>query len=117
MAPVLKVGNLDSIRTWADVRDAVRAYYTLVRKCKPGDVYNIGGNTTKDIGDMLTYLISLSPLKDKILLKQDPELLRPYDVTLQIPECSKFKKETGWEPEYTFEQTMKDLLDYWRERV
>jgi len=110
----LKHGNLNSIRTWADVRDAVRAYYLLVRKCRPGDVYNIGGNTTKTIGEMLDYLISLSPIKDKIKKELDPKLLRPYDVTLQIPDCSKFKQESGWEPIYTFEQTMQDLLNYWR---
>lgn len=113
--PILKHGNLDSVRTWADVRDAVEAYHVLVRKCKPGEVYNIGGSTTKTIGEMLNYLISLSD-KD-IKLKQDSNLLRPYDVTLQIPDCNKFKKETGWEPKYPFEKTMKDLLDWWRVNV
>jgi GDP-mannose 4,6-dehydratase len=115
--PVIKHGNLDSIRTWADVRDAVRAYYVLVRKCKPGEVYNIGGNTTKNIGEMLDYLISLSPSKEHIIKELDPALLRPYDVTLQIPDCSKFKNETGWQPHYTFEQTMQDLLNWWRKNV
>jgi GDP-mannose 4,6-dehydratase len=113
----LKHGNLNSIRTWADVRDAVRAYYLLVRKCKPGEVYNIGGNTSKTVGEMLDYLISLSYAKDYINKELDPKLLRPYDVTLQIPDCSKFKNETGWEPTYTFEQTMQDLLQWWRENV
>jgi len=115
--PVLHHGNLDSIRTWADARDAVSAYYTLVRKCRPGEVYNIGGNTTKTIGEMLNYLLSLSPMKEKIRLYQDPKLMRPYDVTLQIPDISKFVKETGWEAKVPFEQTLKDLLEYWRERT
>ncbi len=113
--PILKHGNLNSVRTWADVRDAVRAYYLLVRKCDPGEVYNIGGNTTKTIGEMLDYLISLSN-KD-IKKEEDPNLLRPYDVTLQIPDCSKFLNKTGWTPKYTFEQTMQDLLNWWRENV
>ncbi len=113
--PLLKHGNLNSIRTWADVRDAVRAYYLLVRKCKPGEVYNIGGTTTKTIGEMLKYLLSLT--NKEIKTEQDLKLLRPYDVTLQIPDCSKFINETGWKPEYSFEQTMQDLLDWWRERV
>ena len=113
----LKHGNLESIRTWADVRDAVKAYWLLVRKGKPGEVYNIGGDTTKTVGEMLDYLLMLSPLKDKIKKVQDPKLMRPYDVTLQIPDCSKFKKDTGWKPEITFEQTMTDLLNYWRENV
>lgn len=113
--PILKHGNLESVRTWADVRDAVRAYYVLVRECRPGDVYNIGGNVTKTIGEMLDYLISLSPMKDKIQKQQDPKLMRPYDVDLQVPDCSKFLDETNWQPTYTFEQTMQDLLQWWRE--
>ncbi len=112
--PIINHGNLDSVRTWADVRDAVRAYYILVRKCTIGEVYNIGGNVTKTIGEMLDYLISLSPMKDKIQKFQDQKLMRPYDVSLQIPDVSKFEKETHWKPEYTFEQTMFDLLQWWR---
>lgn len=113
----LKHGNLNSIRTFADVRDAVEAYYILVRNGIPGEVYNIGGNTTKTIEEMLDYLISLSPLKDKIIKQEDPSLLRPYDVTLQIPDCSKFINQTNWKPKYTFEQTMQDLLNWWREQI
>jgi len=115
--PIVKVGNLESIRTIADVRDAVRAYYLLVKKCPPGEVYNIGGNRTMKIGEMLDYLISLSPMKDKIRVEVDPKLLRPSDVTLQIPDISKFTKETGWSPEISFEKTMTDLLNWWRENV
>ncbi len=115
--PIIHHGNLDSVRTWADVRDAVRAYYDLVRRCTPGEVYNIGGNTTKTIGEVLDYLISLSPMKDKIQKVQDPKLMRPYDVTLQIPDCSKFLNQTGWKPTFSFEQTMQDLLNWWRETV
>jgi GDP-mannose 4,6-dehydratase len=114
---VLKHGNLDSIRTWADVRDAIQAYYLLVRKGKIGEVYNIGGKDTRTIGEMLDYLISLSPLKTKIKKELDPSLLRPYDVTLQIPDCFKFIKETGWKRTITFEQTMQDLLNWWRQEV
>lgn len=115
--PILRHGNLDSIRTWADVRDAVKAYYLLVRKCTPGEVYNIGGNTTKTIGEMLNHLISLSPIGKKIKLEQDPKLLRPYDVTLQIPDCSKFNSATGWKPTISFEKLMRDLLNWCRESV
>lgn len=114
---ILKHGNLDSIRTWADVRDAVKAYYILVRKGQVGEVYNIGGTTTKTVGEMLHYLLSLSPMKEFIYPEVDPKLLRPYDVTLQIPDCSKFERDTGWKPEISFEQTMQDLLNYWRKRV
>ena len=111
------VGNLDSVRTFADVRDAVKAYWMLTQKCTPGEVYNIGGNRTMTVGEMLNYLISISTKKDEIKVKVRESLLRPSDVTLQIPSIEKFVKETGWKPEIPFETTMKDLLDYWRKTL
>lgn len=108
-------GNLDSIRTWTDARDMAEAYVQLVRKCTPGEVYNICGDTVKSIGEMLEYLVSLSPMKNEIKTVQDPKLMRPNDVSLQIANCDKFKNETGWFPKISFEQTMNDLLDWWRQ--
>ena len=115
--PVLKVGNLDSLRTWADVRDAVRAYYLLVT-VNPiaGQSYNIGGTYSCTIRQMLDYLLSLSSRKD-IRVEVDSQRLRPIDADLQVPNTSKFQQHTGWEPEISFEKTMTDLLDYWRSRV
>lgn len=110
--PVLLAGNLESVRTFADVRDTVRAYWMLVHKCPPGEVYNIGGTVHMTIGRMLDKLLALS--RKKIKVKISPDLLRPSDVTLQIPDCTKFKKQTGWEPEIPFEKTLLDLLEYWR---
>ena len=116
--PKVMVGNLDSLRTYADVRDAVRAYYMLVTVDPiPGEYYNIGGSYTCTVGDTLRTLMSFSPMKDKIEVVTDPERLRPIDADLQIPDCSKFKAHTGWEPNIPYEKTMKDLLDYWRARV
>lgn len=116
--PVIKVGNLDSLRTYADVRDAVRAYYMLVTvNPVAGEYYNIGGTYTCKVGDTLQTLISLSPMKNKIRVEIDPERLRPIDADLQIPDCRKFKEHTGWEPEISYKQTMEDLLNYWREKV
>lgn len=116
--PEVKVGNLKSLRTYADVRDAVRAYYMLVTvNPVPGEYYNIGGSYTCEVGDTLNKLISFSTKKDIINIVPDPERFRPIDADLQVPDCSKFKKHTGWEPEIPFEQTMEDLLNYWRERV
>ena len=116
--PTVKVGNLKSLRTYADVRDAVRAYYMLVTiNPIPGEYYNIGGSYTCEVGDTLNTLISYSTKKDEIKIEVDPERLRPIDADLQIPDCRKFKKHTGWEPEISFETTMRDLLDYWRNRV
>tara|TARA_R100001086_G_scaffold249618_1_gene189979 strand:+ start:261 stop:1268 length:1008 start_codon:yes stop_codon:yes gene_type:complete len=115
--PVIKVGNLDSLRTWSDVRDAVRAYYFLVTK-EPtaGEYYNIGGTFTCTIREMLEHLISLSTVEN-IKIEVDPERLRPIDADLQVPDTKKFKQHTGWEPKISFETTMKDLLDYWRKQV
>ena len=115
--PVLMVGNLESVRTFADVRDAVRAYWLLVNKCPPGEVYNIGGNRTMKVGEMLDMLLDLSPIKDRVKVEVDPKLLRPSDVTLQIPDCSKFREVTGWKPEIPFEKTLNDTLDYWRKNT
>ena len=115
--PVIKVGNLDSLRTWSDVRDAVRAYYLLVTvNPVPGQYYNIGGTWSCTIGDMLQHLLSLSARKD-IRIETDPERLRPIDADLQVPDTRKFQSHTGWKPEIPFEQTMRDLLDYWRGRI
>ncbi len=116
--PVVKVGNLKSLRTYADVRDAVRAYYMLVTVDPiPGEYYNIGGSYTCTVGDTLNTLLSFSPKKDIIRVEVDPERLRPIDADLQVPDCRKFKAHSGWEPEIPYEKTMHDLLDYWRERV
>lgn len=111
--PVIKVGNLDSIRTFSDVRDAVRAYWLLVTKCEPGQVYNIGGVETMTVGRMLEKLLAMSTAKN-IKVQVAPERLRPSDVTLQIPCVEKFEKATGWKPEIPFETTLKDTLEYWR---
>ncbi len=113
--PVVRVGNLKSVRTICDVRDAVRAYWIMVHKCKPGEVYNIGGNKTVTIGEGLEKLLSFSKLKFEV--KVTPELLRPSDVTLQIPSTEKFSKETGWKPEIPLEKTLLDILNYWREEL
>lgn len=113
--PVIRVGNLESVRTFCDVRDAVRAYWILINKCKPGEVYNIGGNRTMTIGEALDILLPLS--KTKFEVKVSSELLRPSDVTLQIPCIDKFRDETGWEPQIPLEKTLKDMLDYWREEL
>jgi len=116
--PVVKVGNLDSLRTIADVRDAVRAYYMLVTvNPVPGEYYNIGGTHSCSIRELLDTLLSLSPKKDEISVEIDPERLRPIDADLQVPDTTKFTEHTGWEPEIPFEKTVSDLLDYWRDRV
>ena len=115
--PLLKVGNLDSLRTWSDVRDAVRAYHMLVTvNPQPGAFYNIGGNFSCTIRQMLDHLLSLSSTKG-ISIEIDAARLRPIDADLQVPDTRKFQAHTGWKPEIPFEKTMQDLLEYWRTRV
>jgi GDP-mannose 4,6-dehydratase len=115
--PVLKTGNLDSLRTWADVRDAVRAYYLLLtHNPQAGAYYNIGGTFSCSVREMLDTLLGMSTVKG-IKVETDPDRLRPIDADLQVPNTAKFFKHTGWQPEIPFETTMRDLLNYWRERV
>ncbi|UCG52137.1 MAG: GDP-mannose 4,6-dehydratase [Candidatus Latescibacterota bacterium] len=112
--PVIHVGNLDAMRDFTDVRDMARAYFLSLEKGKSGEVYNICSETSWRIGDMLDKLISLADAKIKI--QQDPARLRPSDVPRLLGDCSKFRKDTGWAPTIPFETTLKDMLDYWRQR-
>lgn len=120
--PIIYVGNLDSVRTFADVRDTVRAYWIMVEKFQEGkilagDVFNIGGDVTMTIKEMLDCLIKISDQQGKISIEVDKTRLRPSDVTLQIPNIEKFRNRTGWKPEIPFETTMQDLFDYWYQRL
>ncbi len=112
--PIVKVGNLNSIRTFLDIKDAIRAYWLLIEKCSPGEVYNVGGVETMTVGEMLNKLLKLSTVKD-IKVEVDPIRLRPSDVTLQIPCIDKFIEATGWKPEIPFDKTLEDILNYWRD--
>jgi GDPmannose 4,6-dehydratase len=114
--PIVHVGNLESKRTVADVRDAVRAYYTmLVERPKRGAVYNIAGDAVLTVKDILFYLLSNSPAK--IDIKLDPRRLRPVDADLQIADCTRFRTDTFWKPEIQWHKTLRDLLVFWREAV
>lgn len=115
--PVVKTGNLESLRTWSDVRDAVRAYFMLVTiNPIPGEYYNIGGSYSCTVKKMLDFLLSISTFKN-IKVETESARLRPLDADLQVPDTKKFTDHTGWKPQIPFEKTMQDLLDYWRERV
>jgi len=113
--PVVYVGNLNAVRDYTDVRDMVRAYYLSVKKCLPGEVYNISTGKGWKISDVLDMLLSMS--KSKIKIREDKERMRPSDVEVLIGDSTKFRKQTGWKPEIAFTKTLTDLLDYWRERV
>ena len=112
--PVIRVGNLEAIRDFTDVRDMVRAYWLAVTKATPGEVYNIATGQGIHIREMLDMVLSYS--KVEVKTEVDPERLRPSDVEILIGDASKFKADTGWEPRIPFEQTVQDLLNYWRQR-
>ncbi len=115
----VKVGNLNSLRTYADVRDAVNAYYLLMdsEKTGNGESYNIGGDYSCTVGETLNFFVNNSTKKDLINIIVDEDRLRPIDADLQIPDTSKFKKVIKWEQKYSYEETMLDLLNYWRNKV
>ena len=113
--PVIYVGDLSSKRDFTDVRDMVRAYWLLLEKCKPGEVYNIGSGNTRPVQDSLDMLLGMSRVDVEV--RVDPTRLRPSDVTILWADASRFMEATGWKPTIPYQQTLRDLLDYWRERV
>ena len=113
--PIIHVGNLDARRDFSDVRDIVRAYWLALQRCQPGEVYNICSEKAKAIREVIDLLLSL--INRSIKIKQNPSRMRSADIAVMQGDCTKFKEQTGWEPEIAFEKTMADLLDYWRARV
>jgi GDP-4-dehydro-6-deoxy-D-mannose reductase len=112
---LIDVGDLESRRDWTDTRDMVRAYWLALDQAEPGQVYNVGQGTCISVGDMLDILLCHS--RRKISKQQDPSRMRPSDVRLLWANVDKFRTATTWEPKIPFEQTMADLLQYWRDRV
>jgi GDP-4-dehydro-6-deoxy-D-mannose reductase len=109
------VGNLEAQRDFNDVRDIVDAYWLSLEKGEPGEVYNIGSGVARPIREVLDTLLSLS--KVKVRVEVDPKRLRPSDVPILLADSSKFIGRTGWRPRIPFQQTLSDLLNYWRERT
>lgn len=112
--PVIFVGNLEASRDFTDVRDMVRAYFLALEKGKAGEAYNICSEKSWTIQEVLDKLVALS--KVSIEVKEDPARLRPSDVPRLLGDCSKFKKDTGWEPQIPFDTTLEDVIDFWRQR-
>jgi GDP-4-dehydro-6-deoxy-D-mannose reductase len=112
--PVVHVGNLEAKRDFTDVRDMVRAYWLALERCEAGEAYNICSGRAWSIREVLDLLLSMT--KAKIEVRSDPARLRPSDVPVLLGSNEKFVKATGWKPEIPFEQTLRDMLDYWRAR-
>jgi GDP-4-dehydro-6-deoxy-D-mannose reductase len=113
--PVLLVGNLRARRDYTDVRDIVRGYWRLLEDGEPGEVYNLCSGRAWAIQDILDFLLGQATVRP--VVKEDPTRLRPSDVPVLIGNASKVRKAVGWEPQIPFEQTLTDLLQFWRERV
>lgn len=113
--PAIKVGNLAARRDFTDVRDMVRAYRLAIEKGEPGEVYNIGSGTPRSVQSVLDTLLNFST--HSIQVEIDPDRMRPTDVPISYCDANKFSARTGWTPEISFEQTLRDVLDDWRQRI
>lgn len=110
--PVVYVGNLDARRDFTDVRDMVRGYWLSLQKGKAGEVYQICSGNAYTIKKVLNIILSQSG--KNIEIKIDPTRMRPSDVPVLLGTYKKFNRATGWEPKISVEQTLIDLLNYWR---
>jgi GDP-4-dehydro-6-deoxy-D-mannose reductase len=113
--PVIRVGNLTARRDFTDVRDIVHGYWLLLRDGAPGEVYNLGSERAVPIERLLQILLGMS--RRPIRMETDPARLRPSDVPILVSDCRKARLLTGWRPEIPLEQSLADVLDYWRIRV
>ncbi len=114
-APVIEVGNLSAERDLSDVRDVVRAYYWVLRMGKPGEAYNIGRGSAVPIQYVLDPLLAHSTAS--IEVRVDPARQRPSDAPRIYADITKLRLATGWAPETSLEQSLIDVLEYWRTRV
>ncbi|MEW5719682.1 MAG: GDP-mannose 4,6-dehydratase, partial [Chloroflexota bacterium] len=114
-APVLRVGNLDAQRDFTDVRDMARAYFLALERGAPGEVYNIGSERAVTIQSVVEMLLRQSRVA--IRVEQDATRLRPSDTPTLICNAAKFRAQTGWTPTIPLEQSLRDILDYWRSQV
>tara|TARA_R100001163_G_C5065132_1_gene202952 strand:+ start:1272 stop:2240 length:969 start_codon:yes stop_codon:yes gene_type:complete len=111
----IRHGNLESVRTYNHIEDAIIAYWLCSESDRYGEVYNIGGDYTCTVGDALDMLISKSEISDALNKVLDPKRVRPTDITLQIPSSDKFREHFNWKPKKDLTHICDDLLNYWRE--
>jgi GDP-4-dehydro-6-deoxy-D-mannose reductase len=114
--PELHVGDINARRDFTDVRDIVRAYSLAVEKCDYGEVYNICSGKVVSVKEIIDTLLKYAHTPLKIKIKHDPTRRRPSDLSTLVGDYTKFKNKTGWCPIINFEKTIRDILDYWRER-
>ncbi len=114
-APLMRVGNLEAERDFTDVRDVVRAYRLLAQRGRAGEVYNIGSGRAHAVRELLDEL--LRQASANIQVEPDPDRMRPSDIPCVVCDYRKLRECTGWEPAISFEQSLADVLAYWRGRV
>ena len=112
---VIKVGNLDAVRDFTDVRDVARAYMLALEHCEPGEPYNVCSGRAWSIRQVLDMILELTDAEIKI--EPDPERMRPSDAPIYQGDCSKFHKLTGWRPAIEFKESLAESLNYWRRRL
>ncbi|MGO8756733.1 MAG: GDP-mannose 4,6-dehydratase [Terracidiphilus sp.] len=113
-APLIEVGNLKPRRAFLDVRDTVRAFYLGAMKGKPGESYNICATSTHEVGAMLRMAIRLVGVQVEV--RQAPRLMRPSDEKIIFGSVERFRRDTGWKPLFSLEETLKAMLDYWEDK-
>jgi GDP-4-dehydro-6-deoxy-D-mannose reductase len=113
--PRLLVGNLEAKRDFTDVRDMVRGYYLALERGEDGEVYNLGAERAYSIREALEALLEMSEAQIDVV--QDPSRMRPSDVPVVVSDCSKFRQRTGWRATVNLRESLREILDYWRERV
>lgn len=113
--PKMAVGQLDVARDFSDVRDIVRGYVLAALHGAPGEVYNIGACEAHTVRELLDRL--LAEVDVDIEVSPDPQRMRAVDTPLIVGDCAKLRNQTGWAPQIPFEQTVRDVLDYWRAEV
>lgn len=115
LRPEIVVGNLDASRDLHDVRDTIRAYTAIVERGQPGRVYNVCSGQSFKIRDVLDRLVSMSRVP--VTVTVDPQRYRPSDNLILWGDRGRIERELGWKPQIPLEQTLTDLLDYWRKQI
>ncbi|MBN2168074.1 MAG: GDP-mannose 4,6-dehydratase [Actinobacteria bacterium] len=113
--PVLRVGNLDALRDFIDVRDTARAFLAIMENGRGGSVYNICSGTARKISEILEMLLGMTDVE--ITVENDPCRQRPSDIPVLEGDGSRLLEEVGWKPVIPIEQTLRDTLDYWRGQI
>jgi GDP-4-dehydro-6-deoxy-D-mannose reductase len=111
---VMGVGNLESKRDFTDVRDTVKAYFLALERGEAGAVYNICSEKNYTMREILDKLLGMTDAR--IEVRQDAERMRPSDVPVLLGDCTRFRERTGWKPEIPFDQTLRDIMEFWRNR-